>query len=63
MRLARSLVGQVEYDYLGFGSQPLNFSTPLQPPYTSNATLNVQEVKAGINFRIRAREALNSHSR
>jgi hypothetical protein len=29
----------------------LNFSTPLQPAYTTNANLNVQEVKAGLNFR------------
>jgi outer membrane immunogenic protein len=42
---------KVEYDYLGFGSQPLNFTTPVLGPVTSNATLNVQEVKAGINFR------------
>jgi outer membrane immunogenic protein len=42
---------RVEYDYLGFGSQPLNFTTPVLGPITSNATLNVQEVKAGINFR------------
>jgi outer membrane immunogenic protein len=42
---------KIEYDYLGFGQQALNFSTPLQPAYTSNASLNVQEIKAGINFR------------
>ena len=42
---------RVEYDYLGFGSQPLNFTTPVLGPITSNATLDVQEVKAGINFR------------
>ena len=42
---------RLEYDYLGFGSQPLNFTTPVLGPITSNATLNVQEVKAGINFR------------
>ena len=42
---------KIEYDYLGFGSKALNFSTPLQPAYTSNANLNVQEVKAGLNFR------------
>jgi outer membrane immunogenic protein len=42
---------RLEYDYLGFGSQALSFSTPLLPAYTSSANLNVQEVKAGINFR------------
>ena len=42
---------KIEYDYLGFGSKALNFDTPVLGPVTSNATLNVQEVKAGINFR------------
>jgi outer membrane immunogenic protein len=42
---------RLEYDYLGFGSQALNFTSPVLGPVTSNATLNVQEVKAGINFR------------
>jgi len=42
---------KVEYDYLGFGSKTLNFSTPTFPAYSSSANLNVQEVKAGINFR------------
>jgi outer membrane immunogenic protein len=42
---------KLEYDYLAFGSQPLSFSTALQPTYTSNASLNIQEIKAGINFR------------
>lgn len=42
---------RLEYDYVGFGSQTLNFSTPLQPAYTSSANLNVQEIKAGLNFR------------
>jgi outer membrane immunogenic protein len=42
---------KIEYDYLGFGSQPLSFSTPLLGSVTSNASLNVQEVKAGINYR------------
>jgi len=49
--LAPNWSAKVEYDYLGFGSQPLNFNTPLLGPVTSNATLNVQEVKAGINYR------------
>ena len=42
---------KLEYDYLGFGSQTLNLPTAAFPAYTSNATLNVQEVKAGINFK------------
>jgi outer membrane autotransporter protein len=42
---------KIEYDYLGFGSKALSFDTPLLGPVTSNSTLNVQEVKAGINFR------------
>jgi len=41
---------KIEYDYLGFGSQALSFSTPLEK-VGSNASLNVQEVKAGVNFR------------
>jgi outer membrane immunogenic protein len=42
---------KVEYDYLGFGSQTMNFATPLVGAVSSSANLNVQEVKAGINFR------------
>jgi outer membrane immunogenic protein len=42
---------RAEYDYLDFGSKALNFNTPLLGPVTSNASLNVQEVKAGLNFR------------
>jgi outer membrane immunogenic protein len=49
--LSENWSAKIEYDYLGFGSQPLNFTTPLLGPVTSNASLNVQEVKAGINFR------------
>jgi len=41
---------KIEYDYLGFGSQALSFATPLEK-VGSNASLNVQEVKAGVNFR------------
>jgi outer membrane immunogenic protein len=41
---------KIEYDYLGFGSQAMSFTTPLET-VGSNASLNVQEVKAGINFR------------
>ena len=37
---------KIEYDYLGFGSKALDFNA-----VTSNSTLNVQEIKAGINFR------------
>jgi outer membrane immunogenic protein len=40
---------KIEYDYLDFGSRTLNFSTPLES-VTSNARLNVQEIKAGLNF-------------
>lgn len=42
---------KLEYDYLGFGSKALNFDTPFLGPVTANSTLNVQEIKAGINFR------------
>jgi len=41
---------KIEYDYLGFGSQALSFTTPLEK-VGANASLNVQEVKAGVNFR------------
>jgi outer membrane immunogenic protein len=41
---------KVEYDYLGFGSQNLNFATPLLGSVSPSATLNVQEIKAGLNF-------------
>ena len=41
---------KVEYDYLGFGSQAMNFTTPTES-VNSSANLNIQEVKAGINFR------------
>lgn len=41
---------KIEYDFLGFGSQALSFTTPLEK-VGSNASLNVQEVKAGVNFR------------
>jgi outer membrane immunogenic protein len=42
---------KIEYDYLSFGSQGLNFTTATTPSYASNASLNVQEIKAGLNFR------------
>src|ERR1700728_4039284 len=41
---------RLEYDYLGFGSRNLTFTTPTTPSYSSNAVLNVQEVKAGVDF-------------
>jgi outer membrane immunogenic protein len=41
---------KVEYDYLGFGPQSMNFTTPTESLSTS-ASLKVQEVKAGVNFR------------
>jgi outer membrane immunogenic protein len=49
--ITKNWSAKIEYDYLNFGSQTLNFSTPLQPAYSSSATLNVQEIKAGVNFR------------
>ncbi len=49
--LSKNWSAKIEYDYLGFGSQALNFTTPTTPLYTSNASLNVQEIKAGLNFR------------
>jgi len=42
---------KIEYDYLSFGSQPLNFMTATPTTYASSASLNAQEIKAGINFR------------
>ncbi|MGB6288181.1 MAG: outer membrane protein [Xanthobacteraceae bacterium] len=42
---------KIEYDYLGFGSETLNLPTAGFSTYSSNASLNVQEVKAGINFK------------
>jgi outer membrane immunogenic protein len=49
--ITKNWSAKIEYDYLGFGSQALNFTTPTTPLYTSNANLNVQEIKAGVNFR------------
>jgi len=42
---------KIEYDYLGFGSETLNLPTSGFPTYSSNASQNIQEVKAGINFK------------
>jgi outer membrane immunogenic protein len=45
--LTENWAARVEYDYLDFGSKPLNFT----PTVTSNASLNVQEVKAGFDYK------------
>jgi outer membrane immunogenic protein len=42
---------KVEYDYLNFGPQALNFTTATTPSYTTNARLDVHEIEAGVNFR------------
>jgi outer membrane immunogenic protein len=42
---------KIEYDYLGFGNETLNLPIGGIPTYSTNASLNVQEVKAGINFK------------
>jgi outer membrane immunogenic protein len=42
---------KVEYDYLSFGPQALNFTTATTPFYSTNAGLNIHEIKAGVNFR------------
>jgi outer membrane immunogenic protein len=49
--ISRNWSAKVEYDYLAFGSQPLNFTTATPTTFSSNGRLDVQEVKAGINFR------------
>ncbi len=41
---------KIEYDYLGFGKQSMTFTTPTETVNT-NAGLNVQEIKAGLNYR------------
>jgi outer membrane immunogenic protein len=46
---------KVEYDYLSFGAQALNFTTPTTPSYSTNAGSNVHEIKAGVNFRFGGR--------
>ena len=48
---APNWTARIEYDYLGFGNETLNLPTPAFPTYSANASLNVQEVKAGINFK------------
>jgi outer membrane immunogenic protein len=49
--LNRNWTVRLEYDYLGFGAKALNFTTPALGTVTSNADLNVQEIKAGLNFK------------
>ena len=49
--ITKNWSAKIEYDYLSFGSQASNFTTPTTPLYSSNAGLNVQEVKAGLNYR------------
>jgi outer membrane immunogenic protein len=49
--ISKNWSAKIEYDYLNFGSQALNFMTPTTPSYSTNAGLNVQEIKAGVNFR------------
>jgi outer membrane immunogenic protein len=52
--LSRNWSTKIEYDYLSFGSQPLSLTTPSLGAVTPNASLNLQEVKAGLNFRFGA---------
>ena len=49
--LAQNWTARIEYDCLGFGSETLNLATTAFPTYNPGASLNVQEVKAGINFK------------
>ena len=49
--ITKNWSAKIEYDYLSFGSQSSNFTTPTTPLYSSNASLNVQEIKAGLNYR------------
>lgn len=46
--LNQNWTARVEYDYLGFGSQSPTFAPVAYP---TSASLNVQEVKAGVNFK------------
>lgn len=48
--LAENWTAKVEYDYLGFGKETLNFATPFIV-YASPASLNVQEIKVGLNYK------------
>jgi outer membrane immunogenic protein len=47
---APNWTAKIEYDYLGFGFETLNLPT-VPTAYSTNASLNVQEIKAGINFK------------
>ena len=49
--LTRNWSAKIEYDYLDFGSQAMSFTTPALGTVTPSASLNVQEIKAGLNFR------------
>ena len=49
--LGNHWTARLEYDYFGFGAQTLNFATATTPSYNANANLNVQEIKAGLNFK------------
>ncbi len=49
--LNRNWSVRVEYDYLGFGSKALNFATPTLGAVTPTASSNIQEIKAGLNFK------------
>jgi outer membrane immunogenic protein len=49
--ISKNWSAKIEYDYLSFGAQPLSFSTVTPTSFASSAGLNIQEVKAGINFR------------
>lgn len=49
--ITRNWSAKLEYDYLAFGSEPLNFTTATPTTFSSNGRLDIQEVKAGINFR------------
>lgn len=53
--ISKNWSAKIEYDYLNFGPQALSFSTPLQPAYATSASLKVQEIKAGLNFRFGGR--------
>jgi outer membrane immunogenic protein len=48
---APNWTAKIEYDYLGFGSETVSLPTTNFSTYSTNASLNVQEVKAGINFK------------
>jgi outer membrane immunogenic protein len=48
---AQNWSAKIEYDYLGFGSETVNLPTAAFPTYSTGASLNIQEVKAGINFK------------